>query len=41
MEEMIEFCVGPETAACPGLTLEAARERMRRVFPQLKRWRDG
>ncbi len=41
MEEMIEFCVGPEVEACPGLTPEAARERMQRVFPQLKRWRNA
>ena len=38
MEEMIEICVPPMVENCPGMTENAAREMMRKLFPMLKRW---
>jgi hypothetical protein len=39
MEEMIEICVPPMTAAHPEMTEEEAKNRMREWFPTLKRWK--
>lgn len=39
MEEMIDFCAKPMADNTPGLTAEEAKARMRRYFPELKRWK--
>ena len=39
MEEMIDFCAKPMAEHTPGLTAEEAKARMRRYFPELKRWK--
>lgn len=39
MEEMIELCAPNMAAANPGMTEEEAKERMRKWFPLLNRWK--
>lgn len=39
MEEMIEFCIPHVVEATPGMTVEAAKNRMNEYFPSLKRWK--
>lgn len=39
MEEMIDFCAPMMSKANPGMTEDAAREQMRKFFPQMLRWK--
>ena len=39
MEQMIDFCAPFMAKGWPGMTEEGAKEKMRQVFPQLKRWK--
>ncbi len=39
MEEMMEICVPFEMKACPDMSEEQIRERMKKFFPTLKRWK--
>jgi len=39
MEQMIDFCASLMAKENPGMTEDAAREQMRKFFPQLLRWR--
>lgn len=39
MEEMINFCIPHVVAATPGMTDEAAKNRMNAYFPSLERWK--
>lgn len=41
MEEMIEFCVPHMVQSNAGMDEAQARAMMQRVFPALKRWKQG
>lgn len=41
LEDVVNACAGFVTNYAPDITLEQAKEQLRKQIPQLKHWRDG